>query len=311
MHPQGPLSDTVAPTTLHEEGGQSIPELLHLGEQLARARKAADVSEEDLARRLGLSPLKLKALEEGDHSQLPEGVFVVALARRVAGALNADLEDAIQAVRQSRLMRPAAPPRPSTPTVPPVASTSAAAPVLRADPAPPAPVVSWPVEANAVEANPTASGPRESGSSRWPLAVLAALVAAGGVAAAWRLFSQPSPRSVSTPSTAARPLPASPPPAPVASPVGAESLRLIASEPSWVEVREVNGRTLFEGTLSGEKRFPIGRGIEVIAGRPHAVRASVGPGPATPLGGVTDIRWKRFSAAGSPPASPASAAPTP
>lgn len=78
-----------------------------------------------------------------------------------------------------------------------------------------------------------------------------------------------------------------------------------------MEVRDLAGRTLFEGILTGEKRFPVGSGIEVIAGRPHAVRASVGAAPGAPLGGVADIQWRRFSAAGSALASPPSLAPTP
>lgn len=302
----------VAPTVPGEGAAQPIPELLQLGEQLVQARTMAGISEEELAQRLRLAPRQLKALEEGDHTRLPEGVFVVALARRIAGALHTDLEDAIQAVKQSRLMRREAP----APHPPAVASTG------EGTPGPTHPPALSPPPTARTDPAPMAAAPMDSALKtsvvpwRWPLGALAALIAAGGLAAAWLLFPQPSPKGVST--TPSRPSPLSnPPPAPslasatASAPAESDSLRLNASEPSWVEVREVNGRTLFEGTLSGEKRFPLGRGIEVIAGRPHAVRVSVGSATGAPLGGVADIRWKRFSPAGLPSDSPSSPSPSP
>jgi hypothetical protein len=165
------------------------------------------------------------------------------------------------------------------------------------------------------------SAPKESGLPRWPLAALAALVAAGAMAIAWRLFPQPSlqglssaparPKPLSAPAPAPASAPASSSPPAAGAPAENDSLRLRASEPSWVEVRDLKGHTLFEGTLTGDKRFPIGGGLEVIAGRPHAVQASVGTSPAAPLGGVADIRWKRFSPAGLQPDPPPSASPSP
>jgi cytoskeleton protein RodZ len=85
----------------------------------------------------------------------------------------------------------------------------------------------------------------------------------------------------------------------------------MASEPSWVEVRDSRGRTLFEGTLSGEKTFPLGPGLEVIAGRPYAVSAAIGGAPASPLGGVDDIRWKRFTPGAVQPEGSPSSPPSP
>ena len=91
-------------------------------------------------------------------------------------------------------------------------------------------------------------------------------------------------------------------------------LVLRASEPSWLEVRTLAGEGLFEGTLEGEKRFPLGRGLEVMAGRPYAVTASLGDRPAEPLGKVDEIVWRRFltpKTIPSPPATPAPAPPAP
>lgn len=249
---------------------------------------------EELAQRLRLAPRQLKALEEGDHTRLQEGVFVVALARRVAGALQADLDEAIQAVRQSRLMR-----RPLAAVPHPAAPALAAAPISpEADPVGPAGVP-----------------PLRAIPWRWPLA---ALITASGLSAAWLLVPHLNPRegissspSRSKPRAAPPSTPAQPLSPATTSPTAADTLRLSTSEPSWVEVRKVNGRTLFEGTLTGEKRFAVGRGIEVIAGRPHAVRAAMGSAAGVPLGGVADIRWKRFSPAELQPEPPASASPSP
>lgn len=257
----------MAPSPSGEGPDQPIPELLRLGEILAQARQEAGLSPDALAKRVRIEPSLLNALEQGDHSRLPEGVFVVALARRIASVLRVNLDDAILGVRRSPWMGPG-----RLPGGPPPSS----APRARQ----PRPV-------------PTPA------SLPWRTA-LAALLAASGMASAWLLSSPrqaPGGPSPSPPPRAAAPAPPSP---------ESQSLRLSASEPSWVEVREVAGRTLFEGTLTGEKRFPLGRDLEVVAGRPHAVKAAVGAGPGTPLGGVADIRWKRFSPRNLTPPRPAS-----
>ncbi|MFN9645082.1 MAG: helix-turn-helix domain-containing protein [Cyanobacteriota bacterium] len=263
--------EPTAPSPPGESAEPPIPELVRLGEQLACARAGAGLSEDDLARRLRIPLHQLQALEAGDHTRLPEGVFVVALARRIAGALNTDLEAPIQAVRQSRLMRRAAPP-----------------------PHPPGRALSTATASKAGTGRPW----------RWPL--LAGLVAAGVLGSAWLRVSRTGTQG--GPALSARRGAPAKPPSPSA-PTADAILRLSAREPSWVEVREVSGRTLFEGTLTGEKRFPIGQGIEVISGRPHAVRAAVGSGVSIPLGGVSDIRWKRFSPGEPPP--PSSPSPSP
>ncbi len=321
------MSDPLTPSARGEGAEPPIPELRRLGQQLAQARQTAGMSQDALTERLRLAPRQLKALEEGDPTRLPEGVFVVALARRVAEALNADVDEALQAVRESRLMRR------SVPAVRPASREGGAEETVRPVPPPIAPREAGPglPDSRGPGAPPpspvTTSSESQGGEfahhpgpdpDRWPLAALAALVVAAALATVWLSRPRPSPQGVASvpatvPAPAAVPAPApavatpASAPAPAASPAAANSLRLHASEPSWVEVRDLGGRTLFEGILTGEKQFPVGRGIEVIAGRPHAVRASVGAAPAEALGSVTDIRWKRFSAAGSalhPPSLP-------
>ena len=318
----------MAPLSTDAVGDPPIPELQRLGEQLAQAREGAGLSLEGLAKTLRVEPRLLRALEQGDHQQLPEGVFIVALARRIAGSLHTNVDDAIDKVRQSRLMDYRPPGRNSA--------------SLESRPS----QVSRPLQAApaATRGHRAPRGPAAQGPSmpwRWPLA---ALIAAGGAAALWLLLPQtPNRKPSSTESRgAASPAPTavkppvakapvgqqspearrtvtsgartpSPTPAPSASPSPAspDTLRLQAKEPSWIEVRDADGRTVFEGTLSGEKSFPLGRGLEVIAGRPYAVSGAVGAAPATPLGGVDDIRWKRFTPGSLTPAAPPPPVPTP
>lgn len=305
------FSEPVAPLPADAVVGiDPIPELVRLGDLLAQARTRAGLSTEALAQRLRVEPRVLQALEAGDHTQLPEGVFVVALARRISASLNADMEEAITGVRQSRLMAHRPPGR-SIPT-----PDQPLSPLLRQPPGPP----------------PAHQSRQRALSTRSPMPwwlPLAALLATCGVAAAWLLMPRPQVRPSSSPASQAPPQ--APPeaaplkaendlsrglaptktPAQASAPSESDSLRLLASEPSWVEVRDGSGRTLFQGTLSGEKRFPLGRGLEVISGRPYAVQASIGSSPPAPLGGVDDIRWKRFAPAASMPKVPASSVPSP
>ena len=299
------MSDPVAPLSFDGVGEDSIPELVRLGEQLLRAREAAGFSLDALAARLRVEPRLLQALEQGDHRRLPEGVFIVALARRIAGTLNANVEEGIANVRQSRLMdhRPAGTSKPSGDTSPDVSTRLT---------------------------EPTRKLPRQTSgpSGRPPIPLwgwpLAALLTTLGATAGWLLLA-PSPSRLPSASPKPETTPTGTPERVVPPPSSLQptqdtkpgamtsnagnTLRLQASEPSWLEVRDTNGKTLFEGTLTGERSFPLGRGLEVMAGRPYAVRASTGAGQATPLGGVDDIRWKRFSPqplmpAASPPPTP-------
>jgi hypothetical protein len=91
-------------------------------------------------------------------------------------------------------------------------------------------------------------------------------------------------------------------------------LLLRASQPSWLEVHGQNHQVLFKGTFHGERRFPIGQGLRVLAGRPDLVSASVGHAAAKPLGRIDQIRWQTFQPSGSTKPglkTPATAAPAP
>ena len=294
-----PTSEGLLPPT------EPIPELQKLGSTLAAARHQRGIDLELLAERLRIGASQLRALETGDHTHLPEGVFVIALARRVASALDLNIDEAVQALRGSRLMvRPQ--PRPSLPP----------APTRRSKPSPTGPLP----PRREVSGRGQYSSSSSQGPSPWLWGLPLVLGALGLAAAlgfnAWQHYSRAARpgsaaadanRAVTPPSRPQAPIAAStaaPPPAAAPS-----QLRLKASEPSWIQVRQIDGKVIFEGTLTGEQTFPLGQGLEVLAGRPYAVLASVGDGTARPLGPVDDLSWHRFkpTAPASPIASPTAA----
>jgi len=99
------LPESPAATMAAENWSAPIPQLVQLGETLGKARRDQNLSLEELANRLRLGTEQLTALEAGDHAHLPEAVFVVAQAKRVAGALGIDVSQQISDLQGSRLMR--------------------------------------------------------------------------------------------------------------------------------------------------------------------------------------------------------------
>ena len=275
------VSPGTAAGTAPPASATGVPELENLGQRLLQARQAQGLEVSALADRLHIGKEQIEAIETCDLAKLPEPVFVIAQARRLAGALNLDLEPDLQALRQSPWMQQANP--------------SAKAPASR--PRPPAPVGRG---HGAVEANPKQHG--------WPrpiaLPLALGLVGATGIAVAalWGLqhwhnqsvapaSSQPSAplkADGNSPQTTANPVSRQ------ATGSRAPTLSLSSSSPSWVEVRNSEGTTLFKGTLSGEQPFPLGEGLRVLAGRPDLVSAAVGPKAARPLGTISDVRWRSF-----------------
>ncbi len=249
----------------------SLPELEALGCSLRQAREAQGLSLEALAARLNMGCEQLAALENGNREGLREAVFVIAQARRIAGSLGVSVDSQIEALRRNPAFdqappksKPQAPSRPPSPTA------------TRHQPA----------SAGAVR-SPQSAPPR-----RFPLPVLAlGLVAAAGggaVLVAQQRGTLPLGRPASAPPPEGRPAPAAGSPA-------ADSLVLEAQGRSWLEVTTPEGKTLFRGTLEGSKRFPLGQGLRVLAGRPDLVRAQVGAGPAQVLGPIDQVQWRRFA----------------
>jgi len=264
------LPESPAATMAAEDWSAPIPELVELGERLASARRDQGLSLEDLADRLRLGSEQLMALETGDHRHLPEAVFVVAQAKRVAGALGIDVSQQISDLQTSRLMR--------------VGRKPPARPLQRKVRTPAAPA-------------------RRSAPPGWLWAVLV-LLGGGAVAVAALMQARvPAPAAAGGPATAgasgqatASGQPAAPAPVPATPRPAPDQLLLESRQPSWLEVRTAAGETLFRGTFTGEKRFPLGSGLRVLAGRPDLVTASAGTQPPQSLGRIDQVVWRTFRA---------------
>ena len=245
--------------------------LERLGLTLREARLARGMDCRTLAAQLRMGPEQLEALEAGDSSRLPEMVFVIAHARRVADALGVDVNLLITPLKQSaRALKPAPAPLTADTHTPKTSHSRRRQPSLL-------PVVGW-------------------------VALLAGLAAAGGWG--WQQRNQPGGR----PMTIAPLVPVQPPPQPAPAKPAAmpTTLRLTTAEASWLEVRTNTSKQLFEGNLKGTRVFPLGTGLRVLAGRPDLVRASLGNTPGKTLGRIDQLSWVEFK-----PSAPAAAAPTP
>jgi len=280
-----------------------IPELVALGQRITAAREARGLNLQELAARLRMGPEQLQALENADTKHWPELVFVIAQLRRVAVILEMDAEEAVAALRTSAPARSAAitaaPAGPRRPDVP-----------LRQAP-------------SHRRGFPPAAGFRTA----WPLLAGSFMllgIAAVGLGVLWhRGASAPSgtgqPTSISRADFAATARGGNSSPAAATrapAPAGPGRLVLRSKEPSWLEVRDGQGATLFAGTLAGEKSFPLGQGLRVMAGRPDLVRAELAGQEPRVLGPIDQVIWRSFAAsagntaaAGERPALPKTPAP--
>jgi cytoskeleton protein RodZ len=204
---------------------------------------------------------QLQALEAADASRLPEAVFVIAQARRVASNLAIDISGPLQMLRASGPFQP----QPASAQTP-----------LTPGPAGPRP------------------RPRPRPQILGPLALAAAILA--GVATGGNLLRQQwlQQRAQPGPAGSRIPIPTAAQPAAVAT--SSPELVLRSQEPSWLEVKAEAGKVLFRGTLNGERRFPLGGGLQVLAGRPDLVQVQLGNAASRVLGPIDQVRWQRFSA---------------
>ncbi len=74
----------------------------------------------------------------------------------------------------------------------------------------------------------------------------------------------------------------------------AASLRIKASQPVWVEVEAMDGRSLLYSLFRGERSFPLGQGLRIRSGRPDLIRVQRSGAKARTLGGVNDLGWHTF-----------------
>lgn len=268
-----------------------IPELQRLGQRLAEAREAVGLTQQEQAERLRMGTEQLRALEQGVREELPEPVFVIAQARRVAASLGVDIDADIAALRSNaafQAKQPAPPPRHrASGASGPDSSTGTAATTTTQAP----------------DRGPAAS-PEQRRRPR-PLVLLSALLLALAGGGFWMQRQLQSPTgsaeaersaTVPPPPATAQSVPAQPDPA-------TAELVLTSSAPSWLEVRDTNGLVLYRGLFNGEQRFALSGELRVLAGRPDLVLVSRGAEPALPLGPIESVVWRRFS----PPQPPAPA----
>ena len=278
--------------------------LLSLGHVLSQARQAEGLSVGALAGRLNMGIEQLNALESGDLSKLPEPVFVIAQARRIAQSLGISIDAEIQALRQSEDFTPKAinlselkfnPPKASGPDLPDTPSEPAAK-------RPAKPPAKSPATGNATPSN--ASG---------ALRALASLALVCGIAAGatalwqqWQIQQQQQrlrqlaiARQAALVLQARQQLAARQAEAKAlaqAKALQATSLTIRSASGTWLEVKTLRDQPLFRGEFRGQRPFPLAQGLKVLAGRPDLVQVQIGQAPSKPLGPITPVRWQTFAA---------------
>ena len=251
-----------------------------LGRNLREAREQSGLSVKALASQLHMGEEQLHALESGDPERLPELVFVIAQARRVAAAVGIDATPLVAPLKQeSSRLKPAPAP------------LSAHEPAGRQRPR-------ARLSAQSYTQQPRPRANHSAAVLRWlgSLALLAGVGAAGlwGWQRAPQMIGRLKPQEPSQ----AKPIkPAKPAAKPLqVAPKPATELTLSAAQPSWLTVRTAKGKVLFEGTFKGTRQFPLAAGLELLAGRPDLVVASRDGVKGKPLGSIDQIRWVSFSA---------------
>ena len=237
---------------------EALSALRCIGQTLRQGREGQGLELAVLAARLNMGTEQLQALEEADASRLPEPVFVIAQARRIASSLAINIDGPLQTLRDSGQFQ--------------------AKPIKVAE--------------------LTKRSPTRPAQTSGRLAITAAILVAAG-AAGWQQWQRHQARP--TQPQAQPQLLTEIPPAVKEIESGSGSLepdqlQLTSSQPSWLEIKTKTGTTLFRGIFTGERRFPLGQGLEVLAGRPDLVRAQIGGGAAQALGAIDQVRWRSFKA---------------
>jgi cytoskeletal protein RodZ len=293
--------------------------LQELGRSLSAAREARGQSVEELARRLRMGVEQLRALEEADRRRLPEMVFVIAQARRVASSLDLCVDERIDALRQggfssipslAGLMDAG---EPSETNADPSAAVGDTATPSRADdpvktphqfnpgshlsgqdtshgaspePAQPAPEPSQTTPTLERHSRQTSGQPVP-----WVRPVATVALLAGIASAGFALWRHGVPSLAHRPGVPAAGQSGHPSPSSPGSTLLKDRLLLSSKEPSWLEVQTPNGDNLHYGLLQGEQSFTNQAGLQVRAGRPDLITVRAGDGAPRPLGTIDDLNW--------------------
>ena len=257
---------------------ETASKLVTVGSQLRSAREAAGLSSAQLADSLHMGHEQLDALEKGERDRLPEPVFIKAMTRRVAARLQIDADPLVHELSIAMAEGQAERSHQTTPSTP--------SPLVSRD-----------------KPSPARSGSNPS-ATIWKAAATIALFAGVGVGSALVFAKQ---RQISPPAVASNttlrpptqeipePLMTTEPDSSLIQTSEAPSLSITSREPSWLEVRNANRETVYEGTLDGESPLAVNPGDEIYAGRPDLVLLSIGDNPPEPLGDISDIRWHKIT----------------
>lgn len=236
--------------------------LVEAGRQLAEARAAAGLTQNQLAGQMHMGEEQLAALERGDQAELPEPVFIKAMVRRLSSHLGLDADAMVQTLgplitNQPKRATPGATTRGITPQKQRVVYPL---PLLALAGLAGLGFVVW---SNSSELTRFAQGLRPTNQTLEPSE--ADLEVAEVVEELDALIA----------------------PAPPTAELG---LTISSSEPSWIALRR-EGIVEFEGLLNGERRIENPDLVEIYAGRPDLVQLSYPDAETRTLGAVNDIRW--------------------
>jgi cytoskeletal protein RodZ len=243
-----------------EDTGVGGTELPTVGERLRAARLAEGLSLEDVASRTRIPTRHLESLEASDWSKLPAATYSVGFAKSYASAVGLDRTEIGEHLRAEMAGQPG-----RTVTSPEVF-----------EPADPARVM-----------------------PKW-LVIVAVLGVLAVVAAL--LFLRQSELDGGDPPAAAAEAPvaavqpgAAPAATPAATPAAASGPVVItANEPTWIQVSERGGASLFQGELAAGQSYevPSTAAAPVLkTGRPESIRIAVGTADAPAVGpAATTVR---------------------
>ena len=240
---------------------ETLSALRCLGQTLRQGREVQGLELAVLAARLNMGVEQLQALEEADACRLPEPVFVIAQARRIASSLAINIDGPLQDLRDSGKFQ------------------------------------AKPIKVTELTQRAPSRTAQTSGQVAITAAILAGLSAAG--VAGWQQWQRHQARPTqqqTQPQLLTEISPAHKSRDRQSGSLNPDQLQLTSSEPSWLEIKTTTGTSLFRGTFTGERSFPLGQGLEVLAGRPDLVRAQIGGGAAQPLGRIDQVRWRSFKA---------------
>ncbi|WP_170953726.1 helix-turn-helix domain-containing protein [Synechococcus sp. UW179A] len=255
--------------------GTTVSTLQEIGELLRQARVKQGLSCDQLAQSLKMGSEQLQALENGDLERLPEPVFIKAMTRRVASKLSLDSDSLIKRLQE---VLPA--PKAANNLSGSLAGSGAAnGGVAKAG------------AATRSKSSDTVVLPWQ----RLALAALAVGAVTGGamVVASQRRSIEPAPIKAATmleqPTETTKTQPTSP------QQKSAGSISISSKEPSWLSIRNGEGKVVYEGTLSDSKSLPAGSNLEIYAGRPDLVLISHGDEVPRPLGPIDQVRWYKLN----------------